>query len=151
MTPTETAAADIIKLFDQHAQPAPSAPAISTGDITSQDGPIIIGGNLYAYEEPQIHPDHPNALKCPHCGRITGRDSETCRCNYRVKAHFDAIDQQERNEKITNWAFYSLTFGAASLFLVAHFGALMSYWTYIPVIGIASGMLAIQAVQQGRQ
>jgi len=49
-------------------------------------------------QRPRMGRDNPNAVICPDCNQITGRNSRECRgsvnCGYPIKDYFDRMDQE---------------------------------------------------------
>ena len=60
----------------------------------------VVGDHNTVSAPRRFNPDSPHAVDCPQCGETVGRYSEICGdCFYRVRAHFDAVDEQVRQRE----------------------------------------------------
>lgn len=110
----------------------------------------VAGGNFYDFTSPipLMGKDNPNAIICPQCFQITGRQTPECKgslnCGYPVKGHFDAMD---KNIADLEQAYFLRFAGAVAAPFVL--GAL---YTNIPGLWflclLTSGMLAYRGYEK---
>ena len=110
----------------------------------------VAGGNFYDFSSPipLMGKDNPNAIICPQCLQITGRQTPECKgslnCGYPVKRHFDAMDKNIADLEQS----YFLRFAgavAAPFILGALYKDIPSLWV---LCLLTSGMLAYRGYEK---
>lgn len=68
------------------------------GDHNVQVGRI--DGDLTIGPDDPLDPGNPNLIECPSCWKLASRFATPCpRCGYNIRAHFAAIELEERRKQ----------------------------------------------------